>query len=145
MQNFAWVAVLQQIPAEQHNQYMLVTSGGTAITIQALLRIEQEFVAFKGRLAGSQEAGRVFFIPYDNIDYLGTQEPLKEAEFHNVFGSMVVPASSPASAESAISPSNTGTRPDSGQRPVIRSEVLDRYRSRPASSVMLPDPRENGQ
>src|SRR5262249_15010524 len=47
-----------------------------------------ESIALKGRLAGSQDAGRVFFVPYSHIDYFGYQNPLKESEFHEVFGSL---------------------------------------------------------
>src|SRR3954471_7545834 len=151
MQNSAWVALLRHIPAEQHNQFMLVTVSGTEIAVQSLLRIEQEFVALKGRLSGSQDAGRVFFIPYANLDYFGTSQPIKEAEFNETFGSLIVPGASAAgaAAPAAVEPSvlaGAPTRPDSGPRPAIRSEILDRYRSRPASSAaLLPDPKPNGK
>src|SRR5262249_57453549 len=91
MQNSTWGALLRHIPAEQQDQYMLVTVSGTEIAIQNLLRIDRGFVALKGRLAGSQEAGRVFFIPYDQIDYLGTQKPIKDSEFSEGFDSLVIP------------------------------------------------------
>src|SRR5947209_20628161 len=91
MQNSAWVALLRHVPAEQHNRFMLVTTSGTEIAVQSLLRIEQEFVALKGRLAGSQDAGRVFFIPYANLDYFGTSQPIKDSEFNETFGSLIVP------------------------------------------------------
>jgi hypothetical protein len=148
MESCAWVAVLRQVPAEQQDQYMLVTVGGTEIAIQSLLRVEREFVALKGRLAGSQEAGRIFFVPFSQIDYFGTQKPIKDSEFNDVFGSLVVPTEgepSPAAerqAEMPVSPSVAGF--GSGPRPAIRSEVLDRYRSRPSSSPALPPTRPNG-
>src|SRR5262245_49890491 len=126
MQNSAWVALLRHIPAEQQDQYMLVTVSGTEVAIQSLLRIEEGFVALKGRLAGSQEAGRVFFIPYEQIDYFGTQKPIKDTEFAEVFDSLVVPAADPdpnngvAQPDPAL-PGNGVTREPS-PRPVIRSE-----------------------
>src|SRR5262249_29685037 len=144
MQNSAWEALLRHVPPEQHNQFMLVTISGTEITIQSLLRIEQEFVALKGRLAGSQDAGRLFFIPYASIDYFGTGQSMKESEFNEVFGSLVLPEAAPAPVEPSVLAS-APARPEVPQRPAIRSEVLDRYRSRPASSsALLPDPKSNG-
>jgi len=150
MRNCAWVALLRHIPPEKHNQFMLVTVNGTEIAIQTLLRIDQEFVALKGRLAGSQDAGRVFFIPYANIDYFGSFNPVKDADFHDTFGSLILPEAAAAPpAAPAAPPADPGlvasvlSRPDSGPRPVIRSEVLDRYRSRP-SSAALPDANPNG-
>jgi hypothetical protein len=148
MQSSAWFALLRHIPAEQHDQYMLVTVSGTEIAIQGLLLIEQEFVALKGRLSGSQEAGRVFFIPYAQIDYFGTQKPIKDTEFAEVFGSLVVPdgpygpdgGPDGADQEMPLGPSSMA-RNGSGPRPVIRSEVLERYRSRPSSAAILPNTR----
>src|SRR5688500_11986339 len=100
MQNHAWVALLRHIPPDQHSQYMLVTTSGTDITVQSFLRIEQECVVLKGRLAGTQETGRIFFIPYDHIDYFGTQQPVKDTDFNEVFNSLVLPsAAPPASGE----------------------------------------------
>src|SRR5690348_192444 len=81
MQSCAWVALLRHIPVEQHHHYMLVTVSGTEIAIQGLLRIEQECVVLKGRLSGSQEAGRIFFVPYAQIDYFGTLQPVKDDVF----------------------------------------------------------------
>lgn len=143
MQSQVWTAVLRHIPAEQHNQYMLVTSGGAEIAIQSLLRLEEQFAIVKGRLSGSQDAGRVFFIPYANIDYVGTSQPVKDVDFNAVFDSLVVPASEPLPP---ISPSGQGTqmRNEPPPRPAIRSEILDRFRSRPGSSAHLPTPRTNG-
>lgn len=144
MQNSVWVALFRHIPAEQHNQFMLVTVSGTEIAVQSLLRIEQEFVILKGRLSGSQDAGRVFFVPYAQIDYFGTSQPVKDADFNETFGSLVLPGSVcplPGSDQGvAFAPS----RADGGSRPSIRSEVLDRYRARPSSSAVLPNPRTNG-
>ena len=92
MQSSVWALLLRQIPAEQHRNLMLVTTGGTEIAIQGILRIDHQFLAIKGRLAGSQDAGRVFFIPYTHIDYLGFQQPVKESEFHEMFGGLNIPA-----------------------------------------------------
>ena len=91
MQSSVWALLLRQVPAEQHNNLMLVTSGRTEIAVQVLLRIDHEFMVIRGRLAGSQEAGRVFFIPYDQIDYFGFQEAIKESEFHDLFLSQGTP------------------------------------------------------
>src|SRR4051794_8876136 len=99
MQNHAWIALLRHIPAEQQSRYMLFTRAGTEIAVQSLLRIEQEFAVVKGRLSGSQDAGRVFFVPYESIDYFGTQHPVKDAEFNEVFDSLVLPAAAPAPVE----------------------------------------------
>jgi len=155
MHSSGWVALLRHVPEEQQNQLMLVTAAGTEIAMQCILRIDHEFMAIKGRLAGSQEAGRVFFIPFSQIDYLGFAGEVKESAFHEMFGDLVVPAppqapgngsDAPAAFaneegnEEARSAGEGPPKPGSGPRPAIRSEVLERYRnSRPASSANLPN------
>src|SRR5262245_20524354 len=78
-----WGALIRHIPAEQQNQYMLVTRSGVEIAIQSFLRVEAHLLIFKGRLAGSQEAGRIFFLPYSNIDFIGTALPVKDSDFND--------------------------------------------------------------
>jgi hypothetical protein len=138
MQSSAWVALLRHIPDEQHNQLVLVTSPGTEICVQGLLRIDAEFVALKGRLAGSQEGGKLFFVPYVQIVYLGFQNPLKDSEFHEMFGGLHCPEAAEQEPAPPVAPSASvpeaapGAPPGSGSgvRPAIRSTVLERFRAR---------------
>ncbi len=92
MHGNAWASLLQHIPAELHDQLVLVTVGGTEIALNTILRIDHEFLAFKGRLAASQDQGRLFFLPYQNIDYIGFQREVKDEKYHEVFGALDVPA-----------------------------------------------------
>ncbi len=86
MHTAQWINLLRRIPPEVHPQLMLVTNSGTEIAINALLMVEGECLGIKGRLAGSQDTGRVFFIPYSHIDYLGFQRAVSEEEFRTYFG-----------------------------------------------------------
>jgi hypothetical protein len=154
MQNEMWAWLLRRVPVEQHNQLMMVTGSGTEIAVQALLRVESDFVAIKGRLAGSQDAGRVFFIPYANIDYFGLQRDVKETEFDAIFGdgslSASLPAAVAAPATTAVAPAAAlpagpaATSPAeapasasvSQKTPLpLKSEVLERFRSRIAGAT----------
>lgn len=96
MQGSAWAALLRHIPGSVHNNLMLVTRSGTEICVQTLLRVDHEFVAFKGRLAGSQDAGRLFFLAFAQIDYLGFQKEVREEAFHEMFDGLQMPAPAPA-------------------------------------------------
>jgi hypothetical protein len=154
MHSSAWIALLRHIPAEQQARFMLVTASGTEITVQSLLLIEKEFVVIKGRLSGTQDTGRVFFIPYANLDYFGFQQAVKDTEFAELFGTLSVPAAAeppdpapeplpePEPPLPAVAPPAPAA---AAGRPSIRSEVLERFRSRPpgaASSPNLPRPTE---
>jgi hypothetical protein len=144
MHSSAWVALLRHIPAEQQNELMLVTAGGVEITIQTLLRVERDFVAFKGRLSGTQDAGRVLFVPYVRIDYFGFQQELKESEFHERFSGLTIPEVEPQPAapvapsqelpepEPEALPEPGAAAPAAGRTP-IKSAVLERFRSRSSS------------
>ena len=160
MDNLAWVAILRHIPADKLGQFTIIITGNIEITLQSLLRLESEFAVLKGRLSGSQDAGRVFFVPYCHMINLGTLYPIKDEEYEALFGTLVIPTSAPALAAPIIVPSpapmaeptavngSNGqhglTQPDSGVRTSIRSEVLDRFRARPnpSSSANLPNPRQ---
>ena len=141
MHNPAWVKLLSHIPASEHAKLMLVTTSGTEITIQCLLRLDPECLALRGRLSGSTDAGRVFFVPYSHIDYFGFQQPLKEAEFHELFskldllGPPAADLATPAPPVEAqeppahISANPTPVAPSRGPL-TIKSKVLEKFRSR---------------
>jgi hypothetical protein len=134
MQSSMWAALLRHIPGEQHNNLMLVTAGGTEIAIQGILRIDHQFVALKGRLAGSQDSGRVFFIPFSHIDYLGFQKPVKDVEFREMFDDLSLPApahgaAGPEPAGAADGPAAGGASPGRSPAP-IKSTVLEKFRQR---------------
>jgi hypothetical protein len=151
MQSEMWVWLLRRVPADQYNQLMLLTRSGMEIAVQTLLRIEAEFVAIKGRLAGSQDAGRVFLIPFTNIDYVGFQKDVKESEFDAIFGTgsltpVTGAAAPPAPGQPVSTESASGAAPGSSvEVPVttsisqktplpLKSEVLERFRSRIAGA-----------
>jgi hypothetical protein len=149
MQNAAWMALWRKLPPDQHDQLMVVTSIGTEIAIQNILRIEEDFVVIRGRLAGSSDTGRVFFIPYNQINYAGFQKAIKEEEFHALFGENEAPTAAPSAAAAqpsgpitppppskqpgSLNGSQTATdRPRTSNRPPLplKSELLERLRSR---------------
>jgi hypothetical protein len=149
MHSSAWAALLRHIPGEVHHHLMVVTTSGTEICLQTILRVDHEFLAFKGRLAGSQDAGRLFFLTYDRIDYLGFQQSVKESEFHEMFDALAVPAPpapagepAPAAGPAAQGPSEALAPPPAGAGPApIKSVVLERFRARgstPGSGVRPP-------
>ena len=144
MQSAAWVKLFRHVPAEEQGKLMLVTTSATEIAIQCFLRIDPECIAVKGRLAGSQDAGRVFFVPYSHIDYLGYQQPLKESDFHDVFGSLELPGAA-AVVELSAAADAASTEPDNSPEPAvpngtsapgvrnplaIKSTVLEKFRAR---------------
>jgi hypothetical protein len=139
MHNSVWTTLLRQIPPEKQAILTVVTAGGVEIAVQCVLRIDAEFLALKGRLAGTQDAGRIFFIPFNRIEYLSTQQELKESEFQEMFPA--APAETEAEAPLPEEPAEaamedappTGLPSKTPLPPSVKSAVLDRFRSRGSS------------
>jgi hypothetical protein len=163
MQNASWVALLQRIPPEQQDNLMLVTNNGIEISIQSIIRAEEDYLVMRGRMAGS-DLGRTLFLPYDRITYLGFQKAIKEVEVRAMFGELLLkgqPAAelqpaepSPPSAATAapsapaeVAPPPPPTAPipsaaprrSSARIPLpSKSAMLERLRARSQASAKRP-------
>jgi hypothetical protein len=140
MDNLAFATFLRHLPPELQEGLSFKTLGGTEITLQIILRIDHEFVALKGRLAGTQDAGRVFFVPYNQIDHFYYQKEVREEDFNAAFESLRMPdpagaavAAAPAATAAPEAPASESADSVPVDRPTpvpIRSAVLERFRSR---------------
>jgi hypothetical protein len=104
MQAATWKQLLQIIPRPKYDQLMLLTSAGAEVAIQNVLRMEDEYLVVRGRLAGTSDANRVFFVPFDQINYLGFQRELKEADIEAMFGPAALEGGGAAPAPAAAGP-----------------------------------------
>ena len=86
MQSTGWLKLLKRIPPHQHDNLMLLTSIGTEVSVQGILRMEDEYLVLRGRVAGTTDSGRIFFVPYEQINYLAFQKPVKEQEVCKMYG-----------------------------------------------------------
>jgi hypothetical protein len=146
MRGCAWAALLRCIPPEHHNILMLVTRCGTEIALQNILRLDEEVLAIRGRLAGSQDSGRLYFVPLDNIDYFGFNRMVKDEEYTAMFGNYQPPAQAPQQQPQVVQPPPVQDAPTepapsessltpSPSMPIkatlaIKSAILERFRSR---------------
>ncbi len=87
-----WKALLRRIPEQHIDNLMMMTAQGTEINVQTLLRMEEDFMVLRGRLAGSTDGGRIFILPYEHLDHMGFQKPLTEAQLEEVFNKPAPPA-----------------------------------------------------
>src|SRR5438045_9447296 len=86
MQGSGWIAVLKRIPRQQHDSLVVVTATGVEIVIRELVRLEEDFLILRGRMAGSTDAGRVIILPFDQINYVGFNKLVPEPELQAMFG-----------------------------------------------------------
>jgi hypothetical protein len=152
MQNATWIALLRRLPAGQHDNLVLVTSIGIEFALKAILRIERDYVVVRGRITGSSDPGRVFFVPYSQINYMGFVREMKEAEFDSVYGApgdevaaaplagngIADPIAPPEDERGGVEPAKSGGTVGTDGRPrlvsrtplPLKSELLERLRSR---------------
>jgi hypothetical protein len=133
MQSTHWAALLKKLPTEAHNQLTITTIGGTEVNIQTILMLEGECLIFKGRLAACQETGRLFYVPYDSIDYIGFARSVGEDEFKAWYGEPSVPATNTA-AEKPADGHGSGSRTPLPSR----AALLERVRARTTSAGLSP-------
>jgi len=92
MQNTDWIELFHLIPAEQQNILVLTTVAGIDLNIESILRTEPSVLVFRGRVQGSQDDGRVFFLPYRQIDFLQMNRFVRENEIQEMFAKAAPPA-----------------------------------------------------
>lgn len=146
MQSSAWRSLLKHIPPEKLGMFSVVTLAGIEVSLQCIMRLDEEFVVFKGRLSGTQEQGRIFFIPYAMIDHFSFSQPTRDSDYTDIFGDLVIDGEAAPEEVAPPAAALPGDKSGSGIRTPIRSEILDRFRSRPTgtSSISLPNVRPNG-
>ena len=97
--NQAWIAMFRRIPADLHDTLALGLTTGAEIVVQKIVKLEPDFMIIRGRLAGTQDAGRIVMIPYSQLTFVAVIRDLQEAEIEAIFGK---PRASAAVARSAI-------------------------------------------
>ncbi len=93
MQGSSWSAFLERVPPEQLDNLLFITNNGTGIAIKGVVRTESDYVVVRGRLLGAaEEGGGFFFVPYDQINFVGFQRQVKEAVIHSMYDGHAAPA-----------------------------------------------------
>jgi hypothetical protein len=104
--NQAWIALFRRIPSDLHDTLALGMATGQEIVVQRIVRLDPDFMIIRGRLAGTQDAGRIVSIPYPQLSYVAIQRDLKDAEVEALFGK-----SDPAALASLPAPAEMGPAP----------------------------------
>jgi hypothetical protein len=140
MQNTEWIELLRRIPVNRHEKLMVVTSVGIEIAVQNFLRLEPSCLMLRGRLAGTTDTGRVFVIPYEQINYLNFSFEVPIEQFEAMLGPTEFPIvdkaalpeqaeEPPETAEDASEASDEEEKPSAARRPV-KETLLERLRAR---------------
>lgn len=101
MHGASWIALFRRIPAAMHDGLALTLNTGLEIMVQRLVKLEGEFVLLRGRLSGSQDNGRLLFLPYDQIVAVSYIRRVSDEEVKTHFAQPIcaaVPIASPVAA-----------------------------------------------
>jgi hypothetical protein len=96
MQSAAWIALIRRLPVSQHDNIQITTTLGTEIVVQAIVRLEREFMVLRGRMAGTLDAGAIIALPYDQIGYFNFIRKMTVDEAQKLFGDASAAAREPA-------------------------------------------------
>jgi hypothetical protein len=137
----AWISLFRRIPANLHDTLALGITTGSEIVVQRIVRLDPDFMIIRGRLAGTQDAGRIVTIPYSQLTFVAIQRDLKDAEVEALFGQSApaafadmpnLPAPTEAAEEDAETtvnePEPPVKRPDQPSRNALVAKLRERLK-----------------
>ncbi len=118
----AWMGLFSRIPLMQQDGLGIVTASGLEINLQSVMRMEEEYVVVRGRIMGSTDANRTFFVPYDQINTLIFQRVLKEEEIQAWYSDKPLPkpVEAPKPAQGETPPTETPAAEAESPTPMIQ-------------------------
>lgn len=100
MQSALWVRFLRQTPVELRQRLTIVTNVGAEIAIQNIVQMTDDYLVLRGRLAGTNDTGRLFLVPFDQITYVNSQDELSDDRIRSLY------CVGPAAAVAEVAPTS---------------------------------------
>ena len=82
--------LFQRIPPIDVPKAVLCLRSGLGITVDYVYRLEPTYVVVRGREAGTNDDGRGFVHPYEDISYVKIDRPLKVNDLRKMYGDPLV-------------------------------------------------------
>lgn len=86
MQSASWIALFRRIPANLHDGLVLSLTTGAEVVVQRFVKLDTDVAILRGRMAGTQDNGRVVILPYCNLIAVNFTRRISEAEVESIFG-----------------------------------------------------------
>src|SRR5262245_57782428 len=132
MTNEEWIDMLRVIPPEQQNELVLVLRNLSEISVDAFFRFEPTFLVLRGRVAGTIEEGRAFFVPYDQMVYVRIERVVNLSELQDLFDGLPSRCAAPVPDAQAPTPGDAAPAPPApaAAEPVTsHTALLERIRA----------------
>jgi hypothetical protein len=107
MQGASWINLFGRIPANLHDGLALALTTGNEVVVQCLIKLDPDYVILRGRLAGTQDSGRVVILPYSQLVSIAFNRHLTEPEVEAIFGQNA----QPLAADPKLSPNGAAAAP----------------------------------
>jgi len=88
---------------------ILVLRGGSGITLDAIASKEGDYIVVRGREAGTNDEGRGFFVPYEDVLFVKIDRMMKVDELRAMYGLKGI---SVASALDDVKPAEADRKPE---------------------------------
>ncbi len=126
--------LIRRVPAEDHTKLVLVLSTGTSVNLDMIARVEPNYIAIRGREAGSNDEGRGFFIPFETIALIKLEKPVRLNEFRAMYNEPLqaetgLDAPQAADVTAATPAPAKVTAVATGPADVAKQNLLDRIRA----------------
>jgi hypothetical protein len=139
-ENQAWIALFRRIPVPLHESLALGLTTGSEIVVQRIVKLEPDFMIIRGRLAGTQDSGRIVMVPYTQLTFVAIPKPMLDTEVEAVFGKAAPVAGadmpSPAAADSPAVETPAGDKAEP-EAVVEESQVKRSKKPEQASKTVL--------
>ena len=96
MSNSEWIELFRLVPEHEHNKLVIVFQSGMEICVDTLVRFEKQFAVMRGRMAGTIEESRGFFVPYEQMLCLRLERVVKSEELQEIFSNAPFKIDTPA-------------------------------------------------
>src|SRR5262245_25123245 len=138
MSNEAWIEMFRLIPEEERTKLIIVLQNASEISVDTLIRFEPHFLLLRGRVAGTIDEARGFFVPYNQMLYLRLERVVSVGEMDAMFPQELPPMAEEVkpSAETPMVPPSERPTPTVPTDPATASRILmERIRAMRASSA----------
>ncbi len=86
MQGASWITLFRRIPANLHDGLALTLTTGSEVVVQRLVKLDAEVIILRGRMAGTQDSGRLVVLPYSQLVAINFARRLTDADVEAIFG-----------------------------------------------------------
>lgn len=135
-----WMTMFRGFPEAEHNRLVLVLQNGAEISIDTVFRFEPHFLILRGRVGGTIDEARGFFIPYSEMVYVRFERVMKLEELNEMFALANGETGLPLPAETTTTTVTKTPTPVNLPRPSTSRTPTPLSLQRP--TVPLPSPND---